>query len=64
MPNKNFSTFNRNSGGGNKISRTSEPSVTINERVANFGGLPGKAQSKNRSGGTTKLKVHPQKEGL
>ena len=37
---------------------------SMTEKTANFGGLPGKIQSKDRSGGIKKLKTYPQSEGL
>lgn len=36
----------------------------INEKEVGWGGLPGKAQSKSRSGGVEKAKVYPSSEGL
>lgn len=38
--------------------------IGFNESVPNWGGLPGKTQPGNRSGGTPKLKIHPQDKGL
>ena len=34
------------------------------ESTANWGGLPGKTQSKDRSGGVKKVRVHAKSEGI
>lgn len=38
--------------------------IGFNESTANWGGLPGKTQPKDRSGGTPKVKIYPQSKGL
>ncbi len=38
--------------------------ASVNERTANWGGLPGPTQSRDRSAGVKKLKIHPMSKGL
>ncbi len=71
MPNPDFSEFKSGrkgrartppmpgSGMGKPPAGASAP-----EKTANWGGLPGKSQSKDRSGGVKRLQVHPKTEGL
>ncbi len=39
------------------------PAATVNERTANWPGLPGKS-GPDRSAGVKKLKIHPASQGL
>ena len=38
--------------------------ASVNERTANWGGLPGPTQPRDRSAGVKKLKIHPMSKGL
>ena len=38
--------------------------IGFNESVANWGGLPGKMQPKDRGKGTPNAKIYPQSKGL
>ncbi len=38
--------------------------ATVNEKTANWPGLPGPTQPRDRSAGVKKLKVHPMSKGL
>ena len=68
MPNPHYNSMHGSNrkvaeGGSNKASGSS-PKASMPEKTANWPGLPGKAQSKDRSGGVKKLKVHPKSEGI
>lgn len=43
--------------------RAGAPAAKVNERTANWPGLPGKT-GPNRSAGVKKLKIHPFSKGL
>ena len=40
------------------------PAATVNEKTANWPGLAGPAQPRDRSVGVKKLKIHPHSQGL
>ena len=40
------------------------PAAKVNERTANWPGLAGPPQPRNRSAGVKKLKIHPMSKGL
>lgn len=40
------------------------PAAKVNEKTANWPGLPGPAQPRDRSAGVKKLKTHPVSKGL
>lgn len=40
------------------------PAAKVNERTANWPGLPGKAQSRDRFASAKKLKTYPASKGL
>ena len=68
MPRNDFGTKPRPptsspSGGADKTQGT-PAKAPMPERVANWGGLPGSPQRKDRSGGVDKLKADPVKKGL
>ncbi len=65
MTNRFFSPVHPDKTSGKaKAKRQPEPPVSINEKTANWGGLPGKTQPKDRSNGVSKLNAYPKKEGL
>jgi hypothetical protein len=62
MPNK-FNNPQESKGGG-PVNMASGKAASLVEKVRNWAGLPGKAQSKDRSFGAPKVKVHPVSKGL
>lgn len=67
MPNpihNNMHGANRKGGQGPSPQASgSSPKLSMPEKTANWGGLPGKT-GPNRSGGVKKLKVYPKSEGI
>jgi hypothetical protein len=61
MPNKRFSKFPAK---GPKTGERGKHADRMPEKTASWGGLPGKAQPQDRSGGTKRLKVYAKSEGL
>ena len=66
MANPNFSDVSPGNKPDHAISKpkTRAASAPMPERTAGWGGLPGKSQPKDRSGGVMRLKTHPKSEGL
>ena len=54
----------RKAGGGNAAAEGRPARAPMPMKTANFGGLPGKTQPKDRSGGVKPVKGYPQREGL
>ncbi len=52
------------SGGGGPVNMPSGGGPGLKEKVRAWAGLPGKAQSTDRSFGTKKIKVHPVSKGI
>ncbi len=44
--------------------KASAPAAKVNETTANWPGLAGPAQPRDRSAGVKKLKIHPMSKGL
>jgi hypothetical protein len=51
-------------GGAPPIPRGGKNGTTGPEKTAAWPGVPGKTQSKDRSNGVRKLKIHPKSEGI
>jgi len=64
MPNRRFNKMAPSQTSPPVQTRQPEPVVSINETTANWPSVPGKTQSRNRSNGTVKLKIHPKQQGL
>ena len=72
MPNPLYNNMHganrKGSGGYSGKARGSKPAESMPEKTAAWPGLPGKAQGKDRSGGTAKAgplgPFHVKKEGL
>ena len=62
MPNPRHSKAASSQGKPDKPRKA--PAENMPMKTANWPGLPGPSQSKDRSGGVKKLKVHPKSEGL
>ena len=66
MPNPDFNedfNQNRHDAGSQKKARENFL-AEMPVKDVNWPGLPGKTQSKDRSGGTKRIKQHPVSEGL
>lgn len=68
MANKFFSEFDkdkqfkdRSTPSGPSIK---QPDLSLKEKTAAWPGLPGKAQSKDRSAGIKRAKIHPKSVGI
>ncbi len=66
MANADFNEdFNKRKDGSNPPkAKSPAPAPGMPMRTANWPGIPGKPQSKDRSGGVKKLKIHPDEKGL
>lgn len=66
MPNKFFnSAHEKHTGGARKVDkRVNVADAAFNVKAGPAGGLPGKAQGRDRSGGVRKIKQHTKSEGL
>ncbi len=67
MANPDFSENKRGLGGRAKAPPKRPRGSTATNmpmKTPNWGGLPGKKQPGNRSGGTPRVQQHPQAEGL
>lgn len=67
MSNGYFNGQTRTSLKGGKVKDTAQPgggSMPFKEKPGFPGGLPGKAQPKDRSGGVKRVLPHPKSDGL
>lgn len=66
MPNGFFNGQVRTSlkGGGKDTAQAGGGSMAFKEKPGFPGGLPGKAQPKDRSGGVKKVKAYPSSDGI
>jgi hypothetical protein len=66
MPNADYaeSGMKQERGGKKRPVKKGGGAARFNEANVGWGGLPGKAQSGNRSGGTKKCKTYPVCKGL
>lgn len=66
MPNKFFNNMHGINYSSSKGPPTGQRGgeTAMPDKVANWPGVPGKMQSKDRSGGVKKCKCHPVKQGI
>lgn len=65
MPNPDYNDMNGRKQGPVKAKPNRAGAATgMPEKTSGFPGVPGKTQSKNRSGGVYKCKVYADSEGL